>query len=468
MRAYFDILRKNDILSRKGIRVSTIESLSRTQIIDLATELKTATEAPTRTPSKHTFTHSTSAHLSGGRDLCDSLDCRLSRLDELARFSLLYSDQVYIHNFFADYEHSKEDNGQQNEPELKQHFYQDVFLTVRYKPLFERGYIIPFNPPTHICESCLANSFLGRDADKKLGKGYKWLAKDMFSNTSLHFEIRDNHYCVLRCAGSNRYFDHVELSPMFEEVPEPLASMAKLMARAKRGESVPLGQALRKRLGIHYELADIAVNNISYEIAKAQSLNTTILTSKSFFPPFLGAMSDNPDIERRNSIAMRYLTSIVPFVEDVEISELIKLRERENLSFTAYRAALNNAIDEFKSSRAMFNERDARALYADVIAPRLSSLEHRVKDARRHLRVQPIRTTIALAGVIAFGLYTGFIPTEMVEIAKLLGLGKIAMDIQKEVMALKDAERDVRNEDLYFLWKVQRKAKRSSRRQRDA
>lgn len=187
-------------------------------------------------------------------------------------------------------------------------------------------------------------------------------------------------------------------------------------------------------------------------------MNTSLLTSRPFYTSFLNAISDTPEIEKRNSIASRHLASIVPFVEDVKLEELLKLREREALAFDNYRRALNDAISNFTSSKTTFTERDAKTLYSDVIAPGLSSLERRVKEGKRHLRTQPIRSTFALFGVIAFGVYTGFVPTEMIEIAKLLGLAKVSMDIQKEVLALKDAEKTIRNEDLYFLWRVKRKA----------
>ena len=456
MDIYFEILGKNNIVSRRGVNRSVIESLSAAQIIDLAESLKEATEVPTRNPSKTIFTHSTSSGLSGGRELCDSLDCRLTRLDELARFALLYSDQVYIHNYFSDYEHYRE--GEVSESDLKEHFYQDVFLTVEYQPLFEKGFLIPFTPPEHICQDCLADSFLGHDAERRLQKGYKWLAKDIYEHTSLYLELDETGWFRLKNVGSRQYFDHFELHQLLEVIPRIFASKPKTVAKVMRGESVPIGKKDQKRLKIHNELAAVVVNNIAYEISKTQALNTSLLTGREFYGSFLSAISDASEIENRNSIAMQHLSSIVPFVQDVEIKELLKLRQRETSAFESYRRSLNEAIAEFISSKAAFSERDAKAMYSDVIAPGLSSLEGRVQDAKRHLRIQPIRSTLALVGVIAFGLYTGFIPTEMVEIAKLLGLARVSMDIQKEILSLRDAEKTIRSEDLYFLWRVQKKA----------
>src|SRR5262249_27371069 len=101
------------------------------------------------------------------------------------------------------------------------------------------------------------------------------------------------------------------------------------------------------------------------------------------------SVSNNQDIERRNSIACKYLSSMVPFVEDVAIADLIKLRNREEDAFIRYRRALNQAIDEFKEG-GTFTERDARTLYSDVIARRLSSLEQGMKDARGDLLRKPL------------------------------------------------------------------------------
>jgi hypothetical protein len=273
----------------------------------------------------------------------------------------------------------------------------------------------------------------------------------MFENIALYLEKDDERRYLLRCAGSRPYFDHMELSQVYEEIPKEIAPRRQLLAKAEKGESVLLAKTLQRKLKIHHELAGIAANNIAYEISKAQLMQTSILTSKTFFSGFLNAMSSNPDVEERNSIAMRHLSSIVPFVEDVRIADLIKLRERESLSFIKYRRALNEAIDEFRGKRTIFSQKEARTLYSDVIEPKLSSLDQTIRDAKRHLRTQPIRSTIALVGVIAFGFYTGFIPKEVIEIAKLLGLAKVSMDIQKEILALRDSEDVIKNEDLYFL-----------------
>jgi hypothetical protein len=69
------------------------------------------------------------------------------------------------------------------------------------------------------------------------------------------------------------------------------------------------------------------------------------------------------------------------------------------------------------------------------------------------------RSVAAVVGAISFGIYTGFIPTELLEMAKLVGLTKIAADILEKAFSLGDAENNIKNEDLYFLWKAKRLTK---------
>jgi hypothetical protein len=133
---------------------------------------------------------------------------------------------------------------------------------------------------------------------------------------------------------------------------------------------------------------------------------------------------------------------------------LIRVREREEEAFITYRYALNKAIGEFRASGDTFSERDARALYSDIIAPKLTALNQKVNQAKRDLKTKASRSFIALAGVITFGVYTGIIPPEYKALATALGFTKTVQDILGNILPLGDAKNSIRNEELYFLWKV--------------
>jgi hypothetical protein len=151
------------------------------------------------------------------------------------------------------------------------------------------------------------------------------------------------------------------------------------------------------------------------------------------------------------------LSSIVPFIEDVALADIMKLRKREEESFISYRQALNKAIDTFRSSGDDFTVHDAQALHADVIAPSLATLDRSVEEAKKDLISKPFRSLAGIVGVISFGMLTGLVPPDIAPLAKTIGLIKFAGDLVKDTMAVGDKERVIRNDQFYFLWKLKKR-----------
>lgn len=462
MNSLFDILEYKQILTHGKVQRTVVEALSAEEIFDLAEAIVTLTSQSEPCVNETVFAHSAALSLAGSREDCARLRCRESRISELARFAMLYSDQVYVNNWFFGYSHMRaqfdDPSEEKDENKLRKFFFEDLCLLEKLRPLIENGFVALFTPNTHTCPSCLAKSAFGPDAGERLKQEQKRLAKEYFLSTSITFE-KNAEMFGLRCSGPEVYFEHGGIIRTSNEAPKLLASMPRIMRKVLQGESIPLSHAVRKNLKIHEEFAERVVRNISFDLATAKVLGTSFLTNKSLHISFLQSISNNQDIEQRNSIAYKHLSSIVPFVEDVAITDLIKLRKREEEAFIRYRHALNEAIDEFREG-STFTERDAKTLYSDVIAPRLSSLEQGIKDAKRDMVRKPLTSIGALVGVISFGMYTGFLPTEVIAMAKALGFSKFAYDVLEKALSLKDTEKNIRSEDLYFLWKVRRTTQR--------
>jgi hypothetical protein len=458
----FGMLEYHDLLSKEGVRESTVKSLPKEKLFELAEAIVQVTQSDKRETSKTIFAHSASLSLGGGREGCSQLKCRSSRVNELARVALMYSDKVYIDNFFTEYEHIRNHLGKPghipNEAKVRQRFFEDLYVLFQIRPLIEEGLIVLFSPPRHMCAHNLANISFGADANKRLQKEEKRLTKEYLSKSSATIETWHDEYLVF-CRGPEQYFEHGGQGKLYYDLPTPISSMPTILKKLNKGEEVPLSYNVFKRLKIHKAFARDVVRNIGYDLATAQLMNTSFLTHKLLHISFLQSISDNPDIERRNTIALKHLTSFVPFVEDVNISNLIELRKREQEAFILYRQALGKAIDEFKSNKESFKTRDAQALYSDVIAPRLTTLEQRIQYAKRDLVVQPARSIAAFVGVISFGVYAGFIPTDIEKLAAFVGL-KTIYDISKELLSLRDAKKNIRNEDMYFLWQVKQQSKK--------
>jgi hypothetical protein len=130
---------------------------------------------------------------------------------------------------------------------------------------------------------------------------------------------------------------------------------------------------------------------------------------------------------------------------------LIKIRKREEEAFIKYRQALNEAIDTYKSISSSFSERDA-------IAPGLANLNQSVQVAKRDLVKRAYRSVVAVVGAISFGLYTGFIPTELAEMAKVIGFTKIATDILGNLLRPEMLKRVLRPKTYTFFGKSESSA----------
>lgn len=213
-------------------------------------------------------------------------------------------------------------------------------------------------------------------------------------------------------------------------------------------------KSLKRDLGTHKEFVESAVHNLSFDIFASRFTNSSFVTNSQMDVELLSAFTMDPAIERRNTLARKFLTSEVPFLLDWDIESVIKLRHREGEAFARFRKALNNAMKEVLEAQSEFNERTAQQLYGDVIRPRLRELDQRVRVAKRTLLKGVYRPTVAVVGVISIGLFLNLIPTNWADFIKLIGVGKVSCDILENALALRDASETIEEEDFYFLWKV--------------
>ena len=155
---------------------------------------------------------------------------------------------------------------------------------------------------------------------------------------------------------------------------------------------------------------------------------------------------------------------MVPFLEEIELKNLFKIRNREQEAFLLFRQALNKSIDEFQSLRDSFTEKHAQSIYADIIEPSLAHLATKVKKAKKDLISRPFRSLTGIVGMISFGLLTALVPPNTLEIVQALGLLKFGSDFVMDTMALGDHEKVIESDPYYFLWKVKKIGKSANNR----
>jgi hypothetical protein len=454
---FFEQLENTGLIKNGVVDKDKVARINVTKLVEIAEQSTELTSAESFEREQSAFAHCASLSLSGDSVYCRKFDCRLSRAFELAQFALLYSDRVYIKNFLMDYAPPFGAYGR-SASQFKKDFAQDLEIIAELQPLISKGIIVPFTPPLGFCPCCLAKQFLDSDRDARFQEAYEHLKAEYLDKVSYLLRWTGKDYQIT-IKGPEKLIDHGALTKRIGALPHKLRKSPDIIKSARSRKDILLPKEHVLELGLNEEFADKDIQSIGLELAASQSLNTSYLTERPLHIEFLNSLNQDPTLERRNQIAQKYLTSIVPFLNDVAINDLMRLRENERESFILYRESLNKAIDEYKKTSSNFSEVDAKALYSDVIEPKLVRLDQKVKAAKRSFLKESARETAAWVGAISFGIYTGFIPSDLIAAAKLLGMTKVVADFIKSTMTRTDIKESIRNEDLYFLWKVREASK---------
>jgi hypothetical protein len=101
MKLLFEFLKDFDLVKRNRVNASLVQSMPRRDLYKVVEVLTDLTETQRPNSTKTAFSYSASQSLAS-RWNCTFLPHRLDQLNHLANFAALYSDCVYVENFFLD------------------------------------------------------------------------------------------------------------------------------------------------------------------------------------------------------------------------------------------------------------------------------------------------------------------------------------------------------------------------------
>jgi hypothetical protein len=416
-------------------------------------ELTKATDLP---PENSIFTHSASISLGGGRYPCMALDCRLKHVKELAQFAALYSEKVYIKNLFSDHIEHIGEKGAINETELKRSFADDLQIYIQLLPLIEAGIIVPITPP-HYCSHCLLKTNFGDNAKHRLDKAFNDLATMIRNDVQLSINKEYGSY-LIHINGSDKVMDHAGVMAT-NKIPPFLKSHPKLLAQVKAGKSIVLSTQLSRDSEVSEYLASNLMESIIFELTLSKCLNTSFLINREVDRQFLRFLTTNPQVRELDGVIEENLTAMVPFLENITPSALIQLRKGDGDSFILFRRAMRKIVAEYtgNSGRSLTQE-DAKAIYGDILQPELARLTKKLEKAQKTLVRSVGSTIVGWTAAISVGAFTGFVTGGIAKAAAALGLTKVMANMMEKAGRNSDTQAAIRDEDLYFLWKVKRKS----------
>jgi hypothetical protein len=458
----FEQLDNSGFLRSGAVNVERIRRASVADLVDAASESIALTSAAEIGRSTSPYEHTASMSLGGGPNPCSAIDCRIGHSDQLAQFASLYSDSVYVHNLLGDHAHHTDRYTKDSLPEFRQKVVDDLTVLNRMRPLVEAGRIVPVTAPLATCSGC--GSAMIALLDTEVERRFKRARRSVFSRYAaelvIDFELRGGRVGAHMRGPEDllehgeRYFLFSDTSKIFSEIPRLKKSLAE------GGAPTRLTKREAARAGLNAGQALVVLRDLRFELAVGQSLGTSLLTDRPISFDLVNRIAGTDAVRRRNEVIREHLTTIVPFLDGVPPQELLRLRQTDGDSFVLFRHALNEAVDEACASKSTFSSADAKALYGDVIAPRLARLGVTVRAARRTLVKDAGRKTAGWVGAIAFGQLTGLLPASLAVTAKALGLTKVIADLTADTLKPVDKTSPIRADSMFFLWQVKQLSKK--------
>lgn len=429
------------------------------RLIEISAEAAEITSAANFPAERSSFSHSATLSLGGGREPCISLDCRLNHARQLAQFGALYSDRVYVYNFLAEYAaHSKKYNSE-SEDEIRNAFADDLAVIAELHPLIEAGNIVPITPPRHVCPRCFSDLSLGEDTDKNFRHAERELTRRCEEDVEVHYTNLGDAFSFT-ATGPESLLEHGSQSVFYPLPPTEAKWLPSSLKKLPLWKEIVISKPIARRSGIFTQLASDIFKNVRFELAMSRCMNTRFLTDREVHVYLLRSLSRDESLVRRDEMIRKHLTCLVPFVDFVEPADLLLLRNQEAEAFILFRRTLTKAIEECQKCRKQFTKQDAEQIYGDIIAPQLAKLDLKVKAAQRKFRTSSLRKSLSWIGAVSFGIYTGIVPENLHTAAIMLGLVKPAAEILEMTMNNSDVESTIRQEEVYFLWKLRNISRR--------
>jgi hypothetical protein len=426
-------------LASKNVFVDTAEktlaALSPEKLEEFLVECCELLPLANRSDALTVFDFTVNAELAGAPFPCSERACRMDNLEELARFAALYANSVVLPNPLASGPH---DPPIESDQTLTDTFHLLYFL----RPLMEAGVVVFAPRPPHFCPDCLANR--GDQANAEFVRALETTANTLLQRYSpqVSYTLQDTggDY-VLEAKGPTRLIRHGASCRYFSDVP---AKIRDRLAQAP-GRKVELDAEEMKWCLL--SLISPIIDDIYTQHWLTDTFRCQYLTNRELDLDVIEAIR-RPDRVERGGVLASNFDHPLPFIDNVPLSSLLRLRAKEGEAFRVYRDALTKALDSTPSlSSASIPE-----LFSDTVRPELNKIDVLLRSSRSGLRGLLGRDFIVGVGTIALGLFLG-------DAIGTVVAGAGGALLKPWIDSLREPS-ELRKEKYYFLWRVRQLAKR--------
>lgn len=390
------------------------------------------------------FSFIANSSLSGGRYPCSNIDCRLDKLDNLVSFASLYADIIYIRNPFEYLYHSWEDFSiEYIKDEVRIGIYQYFYL----KPYFQVGiirYSCSYISLCHEHHETLAKPLYDKIL-KKENELYELFKNHLLLNCVTSFDILDNGQAFIEIIDSTGVIEH---GRSYYYLPKkPKSKLIKKLIKSNHKHIFSKSEIEQDDLYSMF-ISPLISDLLDQEWTSYFYDSSLLFDNKQRYNP--SAQLNNDTSAINTDIFNESITHYLPTIHSRDPLEIIQVRKEEDESFKVYRDKLHKLLMEAPK----YKDGDFSEVFRDIILPEINLINKKVKDFQIKKRTTIRDKLVFGSGAVAFGLYSGMLPSNMGSVLAAIGGGAAIVSTMIDYTSSFRSKEEARSNDYYFLWEL--------------
>jgi hypothetical protein len=397
MKHFFEVLDLRGISSEQDL--PAIDRLDKKEVFKLYEDLYSsisnfqdgAASRPDKKLDSDPFNFVASASIRGD-STCQAIDCRLAKLDFLARFSALYATEVTVPVVLS--HPDKLDSAD----EAKRLLGLASLTLLRFHPLITNGIVKPATLITNHCEHVYPivrqmRTFVGLMADGG--------AKDFQNEFRAIYQRPDKSPSgrpTVYLEGPADFLEHGSMVFLFDHGPNWVAKSWRYDTEGMVEFRGP------KKLRLVQTIFDRMASDTSFYLAYGLQRRARLLTDLPGDTMLLDWLTDDQSLVSK-SIALKYLDHSLPLLAELPLGTLVRIRQQERDSFEMYRNAVNSLIEDIVASDAHLSEDAAKDAFRSKLAPQIAKLRAEVALERKRQQRRIVGGISSLAAAVGMGTF---------------------------------------------------------------
>lgn len=380
---------------------------------------------------------------------CAEISCRVKRAEEFSVFSALYADKVYIQLDFITNEHFECWDVEEIASDInlsrayKMALLRELAVILVYAELLKNNIVCITPSHKMLCFDCFQRDVFGKTIldMEKIKKEYRSKARIVLDNFD-----EEKHEAQITINNIDEFFPEHNLFWCVTDEEK-----LKVLKDEKPGTEI-------KKQKYFGELIDRFVTDevlsAMYTAKYCNEQRAKLITNKLSDGMFLSVSNNEQNLsDLKNNINSLPQYDLL-ITNNLDIKNVIRLRQEQAEAFNKYRVALTKAVAEQHKTT---NVLDWRQIYDDIIYPELNNLDMKMKQIKTGKLNRFFGSMLIVGTTMVANKYGDAMKTELLSsIGTAVGTAGINYIIDKSSNQIAELQ----NNDYFFLWKLKKISKK--------